>query len=116
MSYRSDVMAVITPKTKKTFEKYLSELKNDELLASIVKCGELKVNEETYVIQLYWGYIKWYEESFEEVMHFMKWLREKPNYHYIRFGEEHDDVEEEYIGDPEYYIYLHRHLSGPLDE
>lgn len=113
MGYRSDVRIRTTKKgfevMKQAVEKYLDEhlTEQENLLAknggwnyNLLKelDYEKQVGDE---ITIGWNCAKWYENAYKSVDAVMKSLSELENldfpYHYIRIGEEYDDIDEIYV-------------------
>lgn len=117
MGYRSDVAVMITAENKENFKKYLEELKNDPLLKQLVSYGKMADNGRDG-IRLNWESIKWYDTfgTFPEINAFEEWLDkivedEETSYHFVRIGEDLEDVEENIEGDPKYWVYITRQLT-----
>lgn len=117
MGYRSDVAVIITAENEENFKKYLEELKTDKLLKELLDYGEITDNGVDG-IRLRWDNIKWYNSlhTFPEIDAFEDWLLkiaedEGTSYHFVRIGEELDDVEERVEGDPIYWVYITRTLE-----
>jgi len=116
MGYRSNVAVMITAENKENFNRYLKELKEseDEALQSIIEDSDMADNGED-AIRLNWEDVKWYED-YEDVGAFEDWLEsitgdEGTSYHFVRIGEDLDDIEERIEGDPNYWVYIERQLS-----
>jgi hypothetical protein len=120
MGYRSNVTTVITVENKKNFKKYLKELKelkDDESMKELIDDAEFTDNGVDG-IRLSWESIKWYNclGSYPEIIAFENWLDkiaedEDTSYHFVRIGEDLDDVEERIEGDPKYWVYIERRLE-----
>ena len=117
MSYRSNVAIMITAENKDNFKKYLEELKTDKLLKELVLCGEISDNGVDG-IRLSWENIKWYNTfgTYPEINAFEDWLDkiiedDATSYHFIRIGEDLEDIEERVEGDPKYWVYITRKLE-----
>ena len=115
MGYRSNVAVVITAENK--FKKYLEELKTNEVMRPLIEEADFADNGEDG-IRLSWSSIKWYNYlgTYPEIIAFEEWLDkitedEGTSYHFVRVGEELDDIEEKIEGDPKYWIYIERQLS-----
>lgn len=125
MGYRSDVRIRTT---QKGYEIMKIEV------AEYLKKHKEKIEGETYDYNLFnhlsylshnenevtfgWDYIKWYEScnyiDVDAIMYSLGKLQEKEKpYHYIRVGEEYDDIDELYYSSNEYVdsLYLVRQIQ-----
>lgn len=117
MGYRSEVMVAITVENEDNFKKYLEELKDNRFF-HLIDGDTISTNGKDG-IKLHWPSIKWYNTfgSYPEINEFESWLDEivedeGTSYHFIRVGEELEDVEERIEGDPNYWVYIDRSLSA----
>lgn len=116
MGYRSEVGILITvpkrikPETmvKKLFSKWkANELKD---------CFKITYFEEfgSKFVYAYCSWIKWYAETFEDekaTMHFINNYGYKTGgIHFVRWGEDYDDVEEIIVGKPQKWLQFERRI------
>lgn len=92
MGYRSDVSLTIE---KKDFEKLVNKVrqsanKNVKWMFNYAK-KFVSDDCETDCITLYWEQAKWYE-NFEEVQFFERFYKNLNNYHFVRIGDEDEDI------------------------
>ena len=119
MGYRSEIGILVTiPKTtsaKKILEKMFSKWDKNEFkdLFEVTKFNREHI-KFVYVNTKY--DLKWYE-CFEEVKTTMDFINDFNKHyksggiHYLRVGENYDDVDEIVVGDPFEYIHLHRYME-----
>ena len=112
MGYRSDVAVIITAENKDNFKRYVEELKS---MQTGDFADEIKDNGVDG-IRISFSDIKWYRDfGFEEIDEFEEWLdkieEDGESYHFVRIGEDLDDVEENIVGDPKYWVYIERKLE-----
>ena len=112
MSYYNDIMVVITVGDEETFKRYLKELKAMEIFKHGAKLSD---NGEDGIKIAITHINHW--RSHENDKQFMQWLDtieedEDTSYHYVRIGENLEDIEENIWNDPVYWVYIERSLSS----
>lgn len=108
MGYRSEVCCLINvPEDYKPENFKELEQKINEPIKELF--NKVYFNEKS--ILLYSSYIKWYD-SYEDIQLFNKFLEENDcEYHFVRIGEDLEDIEEQYNGDPNIWISIERYVD-----
>ena len=120
MGYRSDISILITLPEKVSAEEVIDKFRKawDRQEADFDKYFEINQNVNGCVF-LGISDVKWYEYTFEEVTNVMELVRhwdehyESGGVHYIRLGEDYEDIEEIVSGDCEEYLSLVRYVALP---
>lgn len=118
MGYRSDVAIAITEEDYSNLVKEITFLvdrnkledKKDSDIQSAYELitrpdnliGRVSLNartcEKVNMVVLMYNNIKWYDGIFKDIDYIMDYVRKLDNYHYIRIGEDNNDIEDDFNG------------------
>lgn len=90
MGYYSQVSIGIY---KSDFDKLVSLAHEDKDIFEYLEWADSILLHQDDVVTMRWDCIKWYSSALED------FVRSTSDYHFIRVGEEHGDVEDDYAGD-----------------
>ena len=123
MAYRSEVGVKICCPNTKTSKNVLDKIKKEGWFSETDKNAIFNYcvyDKDKETITLHTDWIKWYEHYYEDIQAFKTWLRElgegfekkeEGGVHFVRIGEELQDIDEEYWGQPEYWIEIDRVMT-----
>ena len=123
MGYRSEIGILVTlprgVKAKTMVEKLFSKWDKEDF-ENVFEVKERY--EEFNYVYIHSKYdIKWYDTCYEDVKATMNFIRDFENHyktggiHFVRIGENNDDLEEEYKGDCERIIEVQRYMATDFD-
>lgn len=115
MGYRSEVKCLINLKERdvEDVKKEIIDLVGEDFF------DEIKTNKTKKLVLCSADYIKWYD-SYPEVRNFEIWMRKqsekfsptnKGTIHFVRIGDDLDDIEEKCYGEMEYFLDVRRHID-----
>ena len=122
MGYRSDVMALIYPAGSEHNLLHYDKLKtlmNTTFKDVFEGWGDdyFTWDDEHRVLKFAANHVKWYD-SFPDVKRFEEFLAEvrelEYEYEFLRIGEDDNDIESDYTGDAENYMYVERTIQVNL--
>lgn len=115
MGYRSEVGILITVPAKVNSNRLLERL--CKMYGGKFEDMKQFSDGENRFIYLHEGWVKWYEDSYDDVKAIMNFIYNWEDHyktggvHYVRIGEHVSDVDELTFGEPHQYINMERYLT-----
>ena len=123
MGYRSEIGCLVTCPKHVAGSKIISRFKK-AFGEDFDACFDVKQfsNGEDSFVYIHGDWLKWYEDSYSDVMAFMDIVHTWEDHyktggvHFVRIGESLGDIEEDYRGDPQQYIEVYSQMSVRTEE
>lgn len=110
MGYYSDVAITMYQNDFNDMVKYVIT-KNNNYALRLIKLASLYKNDEGDTITMLWNCIKW-REDYEDVSFITEFIKSNDvQHHFIRIGEDINDIETECIGDMYESAYVESHIN-----